>query len=402
MATQWGSGVLPPPPGIEPNLVDPSGQFHGNVALHSVLLTVATLSIGVRFYTRTFITRSKLGIDDFCCLIAYLCAVAFSSLMIVAFKWGIGRHMWDEPMMWLPVALKYFTFAQYCYLVCSGVVKLSFLFFYRRVFSAQTKSKYYIDFGIAFVFCANTALLFATIFSCTPIARAWNPILRGHCIHPRILPWLSGVLNSVTDIYVLVLPASLLWGLHLELERKIKLLAVFGLGIFACTASLVRLGMTSVLYKSLDSTWNISTIAIWAVLEIDVAIICASLTFLPAFLEHHWPQSFSNSIAHLWSYTGSSRKKSKSGGSSGQGSRNTIGSGGQKRAVGKKEWPSDEFITLNDGELTWVNSDMLEKDSNSLKYPVGAAVKQYGADDVEQGSTPGRNTPMQERDVLQS
>lgn len=62
MATQWLGSI--PPPGVEPNFVDPPSQLHGNIALHTVCLTVVTAVVAMRLYTRSFIIRSSLGVDD--------------------------------------------------------------------------------------------------------------------------------------------------------------------------------------------------------------------------------------------------------------------------------------------------------------------------------------------------
>lgn len=63
MSSQWISS-LGPPPGVEPNFVDPPNQIRENIALHTVCLTLATLGIALRLYTRVLVLRTSLGIDD--------------------------------------------------------------------------------------------------------------------------------------------------------------------------------------------------------------------------------------------------------------------------------------------------------------------------------------------------
>ena len=63
MASQW-IGALPPPPGIEPNFIDPPSQQNGNIALHTVLLSLATIFVSIRIYTRIWITKLDLGVED--------------------------------------------------------------------------------------------------------------------------------------------------------------------------------------------------------------------------------------------------------------------------------------------------------------------------------------------------
>ncbi|PGH12677.1 hypothetical protein AJ80_06620 [Polytolypa hystricis UAMH7299] len=213
-------------------------------------------------------------------------------IMKEAYELGIGRHLWDVPEHILPEALKFFTFAQYTYMVLAGIIKLTFLFFYHRIFSPQSTLKWFIVFGIVFVVCGNLALLFAMMFTCIPVARSWDKSVEGHCIDPASLPYLSGGINSLTDVYVLVLPIP-----SLEVEHDEGPASV---------VSIVRLAMTPILNRSGDSTWNFSTIAVWAVVEIDVGILCACLTLFPAFLHHDWPKAL------RWSFTRCMWRKSNS------------------------------------------------------------------------------------------
>lgn len=121
--------------------------------------------------------------------------------------------------------------ATFDYVVLTGFIKLTFLFFYYRVLSPQTSFKYITIGGIIFVICVNTALFFATVFECTPVALLWDDSLSGHCINAQVLPYISGVVSSCTDLFVLVLPMRVVWGLNLDYARRVRLVAVFGLGI---------------------------------------------------------------------------------------------------------------------------------------------------------------------------
>ncbi|KAK4222260.1 hypothetical protein QBC38DRAFT_88264 [Podospora fimiseda] len=316
MAAQWaGTGALPPPPGIEPNFIDPPSQVPGNVALHGVLLTVSTLSMVMRFYTRCCITRSKWGMDDVFCFISYGMSLGFSALMFKTFEYGIGRHMWDTPAFWLPTAFEWFTYATYVYVLLSLAVRLSFLFFYYRVFSQQGKIRYVLIGSIVFMSALNLGIFFTTLFNCNPREKAWNSTVDGKCINPEILPWISSGSSAACDIFVLLLPIPVLWGLNMDIKKKVRVLGVFGLGLFSCIASLVRLSMTSLLKSSFDATWNIATISTWSTLEANVAIICACLMLLPAFLERHLPPRLRAHFSRLWDWTLSAISRKSSSGS---------------------------------------------------------------------------------------
>lgn len=127
--------------------------------------------------------------------------------------------------------MEWFTISTWVYIILSGCVKLTLLFFYRRLFQAQAKARYYINGAIIFVFALNVALFFTTVFSCNPVEKEWNAMVRGHCFNPVVLPYISGISSSLTDLYVLILPIVLLWGLNMNTQRKLRVSFVFGLGI---------------------------------------------------------------------------------------------------------------------------------------------------------------------------
>lgn len=56
-------GVMPPPPGQKATFENPPSQMTGNIVLHSVCLSLVTLSVSLRLYTRKYINR-ELSLDD--------------------------------------------------------------------------------------------------------------------------------------------------------------------------------------------------------------------------------------------------------------------------------------------------------------------------------------------------
>ncbi|KAL6836946.1 GPCR, PTH11-type [Trichoderma camerunense] len=300
MASQW-LGSIPPPPGVEPNFINPYDHMTENIALHTVLLTLTTLAVGMRLYTRLRITKAKLGVDDYFCIVSFLMIIAFSGFMLKCYTKGIGRHMWNVPIQDVTEMLKWFSIGSFIYLLLGGCVKLTFLFFYYRIFSETNKMRYLVIFGIVLVVGFSVSLFFGNVFSCIPVEKAWNPIVPGHCLNPVILPYVSGISSSVLDLYTLVLPVPVLVGLNMDLKRKVKVIAVFSIGLLACAASLVRLGMTPILHSSPDASWNLSKMSVWATVEVNVGLICACLMLLPAFLNHVLQGPVLDSMSRLFS-----------------------------------------------------------------------------------------------------
>ena len=71
---------------------------------------------------------------------------------------------------------------------------------------------------------------FAAIFACSPVQRAWNPSLPGHCTNLEEYFIGQAVPNVVTDFVLLLLPVPLLLGLHVARPEKVALIGVFVLG----------------------------------------------------------------------------------------------------------------------------------------------------------------------------
>jgi hypothetical protein len=122
-------------------------------------------------------------------------------------------------------------FAEYAYLVSAATVKMSCLLFYGRIFSPSRETLLFIKGGIFFVLAACAAMLFSTVFRCIPIQKSWNALSPGHCFPVKRLAYASGIINVVSDIYVLVLPIPCIWGLNLSTSRKLRTIAIFSLGI---------------------------------------------------------------------------------------------------------------------------------------------------------------------------
>jgi hypothetical protein len=56
-------GVYPPPLGVTANCSNPETQTASNIALYTIMVFLAVISVTIRIYTRYFILKS-IGLDD--------------------------------------------------------------------------------------------------------------------------------------------------------------------------------------------------------------------------------------------------------------------------------------------------------------------------------------------------
>ena len=85
------------------------------------------------------------------------------------------------------------------------------------------------------------------------------------------------MLNTVSDILILVLPGLALFPLQMRTSRKLGLFFVFSLGTFVCGVSIVKIYYAFVINNATDSTWYNLEIQLWTSVECCIGLVCACL-----------------------------------------------------------------------------------------------------------------------------
>ncbi|KAI9781018.1 MAG: hypothetical protein M1835_004374 [Candelina submexicana] len=93
-AKDLSQGMIPPPPGVVPNFVNPTHRTGAAIACNVVCLTLALVFVGLRLWTKTFIIRS-VGRDDFTCIAALIFSIGYTTCVITAQNYGIGVDEWN-------------------------------------------------------------------------------------------------------------------------------------------------------------------------------------------------------------------------------------------------------------------------------------------------------------------
>lgn len=154
--------------------------------------------------------------------------------------------------------------------------KLSAIFFYARIFPKHNKlfriNLWIVgSLGVGWIVSA----LLSTVFQCTPIERAWNPALPGHCINDFAWYTSTAAISLAIDFYILLLPVPMIWGLSASLRRRIYLLGAFFLAYSVIVLSLGRMISTIRLIPTVreDLTWSFPIYLYWACLEGSVSLV---------------------------------------------------------------------------------------------------------------------------------
>lgn len=112
-----------------------------------------------------------------------------------------------------------------------GLAKLSILALYTKIFSVRS-------FILISQACAVFVLLWAMILFigafaiCTPVQLNWDKFnYTGTCGDVKMLWAVTGGLNIFSDLVIMLLPMPYLYGLSLQMYKKIGLMVTFGIGL---------------------------------------------------------------------------------------------------------------------------------------------------------------------------
>ncbi|KAK5657831.1 hypothetical protein OQA88_2904 [Cercophora sp. LCS_1] len=121
-----------------------------------------------------------------------------------------------------------------------------------------------------------------TLAQCRPISKMWDftNAIAGSCINTTAFFYFTSSFNIVTDLWILALPIPTLRNIQRPKREKIALFLIFGAGTFAATASIVRLYTIRIYTESTDPFRDGIPVNLWSIIEVTVAISCASVPAL--------------------------------------------------------------------------------------------------------------------------
>lgn len=144
-----------------------------------------------------------------------------------------------------------------------------------------------------------TALIAGNL-SCIPQAKIWNPLLPGKCIDRKKLDTANAGINVLSTLFILCLPQGVIWSLQMTKKMKMKVSAVFAVGLLyvnspiqiptinsllvACSAVAAagaRLATTVQYLRSDDTSYFISGMALSCVAEQTCAFVVFCVPCIP-------------------------------------------------------------------------------------------------------------------------
>lgn len=189
----------------------------------------------------------------------------------------------------LEIFLKLFFAAEIFYVLTIAFAKFSILLLYCSLFPGKSFSLY-AKLIAAVVLSWATACIFGVIFSCVPVQGYWDLEVKMHstCINSTKFFIGNAIPNMFTDAAILLLPMRKIWELHMSAKRKVVVSGMFLMGGFVIVASVLRLAL--LFNENLaDPTYGLVNAFTWSNIEVDVAVLSASLPTLGPIFQKIWP-----------------------------------------------------------------------------------------------------------------
>ncbi|TQN69557.1 Satratoxin biosynthesis SC1 cluster protein 4, partial [Colletotrichum shisoi] len=239
---------------------------------------VTTLAVALRCVARLQVA-SKLWWDDWTALMALGFLIVMSGLGLVNSNLGFGYHYWDIDPGNGKMILQIFYAQQLLYIFVQVFAKASICCFYSRVFTNK-RFQLVIKCFLVFLFSQGLLFLFLLAFQCVPVRSVWDRSVEGRCFDTAAISYGGAACSILEDFILIIMPLPELLKLELSKRKKSALVFMFGIGSFACIASMVRLKYLVTFVHSFDVTWDNVNLVVWSSIELNLAIVCGSLPAL--------------------------------------------------------------------------------------------------------------------------
>lgn len=262
-----------------------AGQaLQGVLYATSVLCTVVfALRVYVRILKKDTETSRPWGIEDWLAVGGFFPYLPAAGIGIASAYFGVGSSDAIVSPFLKIKAKQFLLFYELVYFTSSTLTKLSIIFTIMRICTERKYMWTMYAVMAAMVITATYSIIFV-FADCTPIQTRWNPAL-GTCRIPAPVGWFVMAYSAtsvqiLTDWTVALTPFFIIKKLNMNRRKKISVICILGLGVFASFAALMRMTVypeTDERYHPHDVLVKEARVVIWSHLEGSFGIIACNL-----------------------------------------------------------------------------------------------------------------------------
>ncbi|KAI1112149.1 hypothetical protein F5Y14DRAFT_278706 [Nemania sp. NC0429] len=279
--------ALPPPDGVESNFDSPETRDELARIVVGLAYALMLVFLSLRIYTRVMITNS-FGADDYLSVAAGASITAFTGVSLSLFGSPLGRHQWDVPLSHFNASFLERTLTSIVLFSLSSLfVRTALLALYLRVFAPNKTARIMIWAGIVTIVVFYTISIILNIRFCVPISMttpvpdkdAWAEKLKAsNCSQPVYnLNASVGLFGVLSDLYILIIPVSMVYNLRIPRNRKIGIVTIFLTGLLAVALSTLSTVFRFIQLESYDFTWDSIPSYTLRAAELNIGLICSCM-----------------------------------------------------------------------------------------------------------------------------
>ncbi|KAH9886116.1 hypothetical protein F4778DRAFT_759065 [Xylariomycetidae sp. FL2044] len=256
------------------------------IIVPAVFSLVSVVAVGLRIVARRIANRA-LDLSDYTIIVACIFSVAFSGIIMAeGIVGGGGWHVEELAQRFglgtVERFLKISVAVQIMWTMSLSLCKCSILILYCKIFDTPTFKWLCYTTG-AIIACWSLSTILSALLICQPVSDLWAMVPTGHCGDHVLSYTVTGSINIVTDVVVLILPLPYLLRLNMALYKKLVLTGTFTVGLFVCVISALRLhSIRSIDFT--DITFTVAEAQVWSALEPALAITLACIPILRPLL----------------------------------------------------------------------------------------------------------------------
>ncbi|KAF3212981.1 hypothetical protein TWF106_007508 [Orbilia oligospora] len=263
------------------------------LVVNIVFMVLIFIALGLRLYSKISVFR-KLESDDVAAIIGTAGSLALSSVALHMIGSGYGKHLWDGPFSTMiqrsEKIIKELIVCNILHSFSLSFAKTSIIILYNRIFDAHPWFRRTMWCILSVCWTMFILTIFISVFQCNPIDGAWSFRImylgRSSCVDMQAYLYASTAVNIFTDGIVVILPIVPITRLRLPKRKKIAVCLLFLVGGFSCASSIIRMVSLRTL-QDLDITYTTANSLFWSVIEVNIALICASCPAIRTIFTRH-------------------------------------------------------------------------------------------------------------------
>ncbi|KAJ8116626.1 hypothetical protein OPT61_g1990 [Boeremia exigua] len=223
----------------------PQGLALGIVVASILLAVVTTIVVCLRIWVRMGLSGAldkTWSTEDYLLVMGFIPFLASVVFAILAAYHGTGMRDVHLPSPLYAIrAGEYIIYWEVLYFISSTIVKIAIGFTCIRI-DQRKRVTYPISVNISVMTLIAVLALVFVFINCKPFAATWNPAL-GTCqkvITLETVSYIVSAVQAVSDWVCAIIPCYIVSTLQMPRRRKISVICILGLGIFASLATIVR------------------------------------------------------------------------------------------------------------------------------------------------------------------